>query len=110
MTRHVANLFAKLPDAHAAEVVETLAATGSIRIERIVSHGQSSPDGSWYDQELDEWVILLRGGATLRFEGSEDPIALGPGDFVDIPAHVRHRVEWDRTGPGYGLAGVHYRR
>ncbi len=65
-----------------------------VRIERIVSHGQISPPGFWYDQEEGEWVMVLSGAARLLIEGAEAAIELGPGDFVNIPAHQRHRVEW----------------
>jgi cupin 2 domain-containing protein len=77
-----------------AEFTETLAGKGTTRIERIVSHGHHSPEGFWYDQDQDEWVTLLSGGARLRFERDEASIVLRPGDHLHIPAHVRHRVEW----------------
>jgi len=66
----------------------------SIRIERIVSHNRSSQPEEWHDQEEDEWVMLLAGGARLLFEGSDEPLLLEPGDYLEIPAHARHRVEW----------------
>ncbi len=66
----------------------------NVRVERIVSRGHSSPPGFWYDQTDNEWVILLSGSARLLFQGERDPISLGPGDYLDIPAHKRHRVEW----------------
>ena len=68
-------------------------AAKDLRIERIVSRGHASPDGFWYDQESSEWVLLVAGAARLRFEG-EEPLHLKPGDYVHIPAHRRHRVEW----------------
>lgn len=78
----------------AAEVSQMLVEASSVRIERIVSRGQSSPDGFWYDQEWDEWVLLLAGAARLHFEGAVDELDLVPGDYVWIPAHRRHRVSW----------------
>jgi cupin 2 domain-containing protein len=63
-------------------------------VERIVSTGQGSPPGFWYDQDWTEWVILLAGAARLLIEGEGAPRTLQPGDFVEIPSHVRHRVEW----------------
>jgi cupin 2 domain-containing protein len=89
-----ANLFADLPPDLPDELVERLGGVGAVRIERIVSRGHASPDGFWYDQDESEWVVLLSGGAGLRFEDCEDVLALRPGDYVEISAHRRHRVEW----------------
>ena len=90
----MANLFDDLPASLAQELVEVIAECQHVRIERIVSTGQCSPDGFWYDQQEAEWVILLKGGAKLRFEGDEDPIVMRPGDHALIPPHRKHRVEW----------------
>lgn len=65
-----------------------------IRLERIVSRGHASPEGFWYDQATDEWVMLAAGNAGLIFEGEEQARIMAPGDWVFIPAHARHRVEW----------------
>ncbi len=86
------NLFADLPASIPDELTETLLKADSIRIERIVSRGQSSPDNFWYDQDEHEWVVVLQGAARLAFE--DELIELKPGDFVNIPAHRQHRVEW----------------
>lgn len=88
------NIFANLPDALPDEVFETLAESGNVRIERIVSHGQATPEGEWYDQEWDEWVLVLAGSAGLLLEGGRMPRVLEPGDHLMIPAHCRHRVAW----------------
>lgn len=86
------NLF-KLPESlPREEIFEPLIPDRGVLIERIVSTGQSTPEGEWYDQERDEWVVLLRGGAILAFEDGR-MFRLGPGDYVFIPAHERHRVE-----------------
>lgn len=76
------------------EIFETLIDSGKVRIERIVSDSCRSPDGFWYDQEGPEWVMVLSGSAGLRFDGNDEVLVLGPGDWVDVPAHLRHRVEW----------------
>lgn len=86
------NVFDHLPESIPEELVEVLAANQHVRIERIVSHGHFSPEGFWYDQDENEWVIVLKGAARLRFEGHV--MELKPGDFVNIPAHRKHRVEW----------------
>ncbi len=92
------NFFADLPDASGDEITQVLAAFPGARIERIVSRGQASPPGFWYDQAWTEWVIVLSGAAELLIEGEDAPRWLGPGDYLEIPAHVRHRVAW--TDPG----------
>ncbi len=102
-----ANIFDGLPAELSQELIQTLLARGPLRIERIISLGHASPDGFWYDQDSHEWVVLLKGGARLQFEG-EAPIDLRPGDYVEIPAHQRHRVDWtDPSTPTVWLA-VHY--
>ncbi|TCS37406.1 cupin 2 domain-containing protein [Paucimonas lemoignei] len=93
----LANLFENIPQQLPEEVVEMLAGSGQVRIERIVSHGHSSPAGYWYDQDQHEWVVLLKGQASLSIDGRDEPLHLSPGDYVNIPAHVRHRVESTST-------------
>ena len=90
------NLFAALPPPTAGEIFQTLFGSPGCRVERIVSHGHASAPGDWYDQDGDEWVVLLAGAAVLRFEAGDD-VALGAGDWITIPAHRRHRVESTST-------------
>lgn len=94
----VQNLFANLPAHSPTEVFEPLLKTDSVRIERIVSKGHSTPISQWYDQDHEEWVLVLQGKAILRIEGQEELVPLNPGDSIFLPAHLRHRVEW--TDPG----------
>lgn len=106
------NLFADLPDlpltAEAAERLETLLARPGLRIERIVSSGQASPPGFWYQQAEAEWVLLVSGAALLRFEDESEARRLRPGDWLHIDPLRRHRVEWtDAQVPTVWLA-VHY--
>ena len=101
-----ANLFADLPAHLPDELISTLLDAADVRIERIVSHGHASPEGFWYDQPQAEWVIVLKGTARLHFE--DGAVEMRPGDFVNIPAHKKHRVEWTtRDEPTIRLA-VHY--
>jgi cupin 2 domain-containing protein len=86
------NLFADLPDANQLEQLQSLLARNGVRIERIVSQGQASPPGFWYEQAEHEWVVVLRGEARLNVAGEIHE--LGPGDTLDLPAGCRHRVEW----------------
>lgn len=88
------NFFQRVPERLEEEEFLTLAQGGGCRVERIVSTGQSSPEGFWYDQEEHEWVMVLKGRAGLEFEGEDGVTELGPGDFRNIPAHCRHRVAW----------------
>ncbi|HYM72833.1 MAG TPA: cupin domain-containing protein [Stellaceae bacterium] len=102
------NLLRDLPDARRGEIGERLAGSAAVRIERIISHGQASPAGFWYDQDEAEFVVILAGAARLRFADGE-VLSLGPGEWVDIAAHRRHHVEWtDSTLPTVWLA-VFYR-
>ncbi|MBI2524522.1 MAG: cupin domain-containing protein [Candidatus Rokubacteria bacterium] len=102
------NLFANLPGPRPGELVEVLLDCPGLTLERIISTGQATPPGRWWDQAGDEWVVLLRGSAALRVEGKPDLLVLGPGDWVEIPARCRHRVEWtDPAGPTVWLALHH---
>ena len=99
------NLLFPLPDARTTEQVATLLTKSGLRIERIVSFGQASPPGFWYDLSESEWVVLLAGAARLRFADENEPRLLGPGDWLEIPPHRRHRVDWtDPATPSVWLA------
>ena len=104
------NLFDDLPSAAtAAERCDELLSTANVRIERIVSRGHASPADFWYDQDQPEWVLLVEGAAELVFEGEPAARKLKVGDYLHIPAHVRHRVAWtDPTRPTIWLT-VHHR-
>jgi cupin 2 domain-containing protein len=94
-------------DAH-QEIVTCLAASPALKIQRIVSFGQQSPPGFWYDQPWAEWVMVVAGSAGLRFEGETEARVLQAGDYVLIAAHARHRVEWTaKDQPTLWLA-VHF--
>ncbi len=94
----ISNIF-DLPDPLPSEEVFTdLVRARGFRIERIVSKGQTTPAGEWYDQDLDEWVVLIQGEAALEYENG-DVKQLIAGDHVLIPAHVRHRVVFTSEDP-----------
>lgn len=88
------NILADLPDKLDHEQFDPLLDVGHMRIERIVSIGQATAPGEWYDQDEHEWVLLIRGAAQILFESEGQPRDLRPGDYVFIPAHARHRVTW----------------
>lgn len=86
------NLLSNLPTALSEELTTVLSESPHVRIEQIISTGQASPEGFWYDQDESEWVMVLSGAATLRFDDGE-VLLMAPGDYVLIPAHRKHRVE-----------------
>jgi len=88
------NLFSQIPDSAQGEIFETILKTDSIKLERIISAGQSTPPGEWYDQDTNEWVLLLKGSAGLLFEEETELRVMHPGDYMLIEARRRHRVEW----------------
>ena len=103
-----ANLFENIPGVLPDELLEQLAGNERVTIERIVSHGHTTPEGEWFDQERDEWVMLLQGRARLQFERDENFVDMMSGDHITIPAHLRHRVAWtDEEGDTIWLA-VHF--
>lgn len=89
-----ANVLADGPGAGTGEVIQTLVSGPAVRIERIVSTGQTTPDGIWYDQPEAEWVTLLTGAARIAIAGQTGEIAMSPGDTLLLPARCRHRVTW----------------
>ena len=102
------NLFADPPTQLPAVLVEVLVRSDGARLERIVSLGHATPPGRWYDQDSNEWVVLLRGAALLRFEDEPEPRRLAPGDWLDIAAHRRHRVEWTAPDEPTVWLALHY--
>jgi cupin 2 domain-containing protein len=85
------NIYRQIPDDLSNEVFETLVEGNNIKIERIISSGHSSPYNDWYDQEENEWVLVLKGSASIAFEDAVE-INLEEGDYINIAAHKRHKV------------------
>lgn len=102
------NLFQDLPENLDEEAIETLVSRAGMRLVRIVSTGQATAEGEWYDQTDWEWVVLLKGSAGLRLEAEAEARTLAPGDFVHIPAGKRHRVEWTATDEPTVWLALHY--
>jgi cupin 2 domain-containing protein len=109
----MANIFRLPSQLPSEELFESLFANNQVLIERIISTGQTTPPGKWYDQDRDEWVILLRdiqapesnsgdspsqGEAELRYEDNSR-IKLTAGDYVSIPAHQKHLIEYTSSEP-----------
>jgi cupin 2 domain-containing protein len=112
MTIQPGNLFADVADVSAdnagEEALSEILARPGLKIERIISQGQTSPPGFWYDQAWNEWVIVLKGSATLKFENEPAAQSLGVGDYVLIPARKRHRVEWTEPKQPTVWLAVHF--
>jgi cupin 2 domain-containing protein len=88
------NIFAEIPKPLPEELFDCILKQDNILIERIVSNGHVTPLEQWYDQAEDEWVMLLQGQAILLFEENQQLVRLAPGDYLLIPAHTRHKVDW----------------
>ena len=102
------SLFEGIPSELSEELFDTISSTDDVNIERIVSRGHASPEGFWYDQENNEFVLVVKGSAGLKLENEDDIVVLKAGDYFNIEAHVKHRVEWtDSTCETIWLA-VHY--
>jgi cupin 2 domain-containing protein len=93
MKKQTNNIFENIPDIIPEELFECLLQRKALKIERIVSFGHSTPEGEWYDQNWDEWVIVLEGEAVIHYEDGFE-LNLKSGDYLLIPARRRHRVKW----------------
>lgn len=101
------NIFESIPSSLKEELFEELVSKDSIKIERIISYGHTTPETQWYNQDNDEWVILLKGEAVLLFE-DDDEVRLKAGDYINIPAFKKHRVSWTLPDEESVWLAVHY--
>ena len=90
----IKNIFSDIQKHVPDEILENILQTDQFKIERIISRGHSTADGKWYDQDKNEWVMVLKGSAGLLFEGNDKAVIMKTGDYINIPAHRKHRVEW----------------
>lgn len=102
----IKNIFDDLPQHLPKELVQSLFRAADVRIERIISHGHASPADFWYHQPQHEWVIVLRGAARLQFE--DGMIEMKVGDFINIQAFKKHRVDWTTPDEATVWLGVRY--
>lgn len=102
------NLFDTAQGDARQESVTRLLETPDLKIEQIISMGQRSPPGFWYDQPRSEWVVLLTGSAALSFEGEAEVRIIQPGDYLLIPARQKHRVEWTSQDHATIWLAVHF--
>ncbi len=104
----IRNIFSNIQKHAPNEVLETILQTQHFKIERIVSHDHASADGEWYDQDKNEWVLVLKGNAGLLFEGDDEMVTMKIGDYINIPAHKKHRVEWTDSNDETVWLTIHY--
>ena len=101
------NIFDDIPKNIKSEIFETLIDSDDVQIERIISKGHQSPESGWYDQDKNEWLIVLKGEAILSF-ADKSSLKLKAGDFINIPAHKKHRVEWTNPDTETIWLAIHY--
>ncbi|EDZ63639.1 protein containing Cupin domain [Sulfurimonas gotlandica GD1] len=101
------NIFANIPTEINEELFEDIISKDGIKIERIVSKGHTTTEFEWYNQNGDEWVIVLKGEAVLEFEDA-DEVRLKEGDYLNIPAHTKHKVSWTKPDEETVWLAIHY--
>lgn len=87
------NILELADEAFDSEILEDIVRSEHVRIERILSKGQASPEAGWYDQDENEWVVVLQGRGRLVFDDGTE-VELDTGSYMNIPAHKKHRVAW----------------
>ncbi len=102
------NIFTNLPRIKDREVFQLLIKNKKLKLERIVSRGQSTKEGRWLRQDKNEWVVLLKGKATLMFWNRKELLRLKAGDYVFIPKNLRHRVEWTQPSQKSVWLALHF--
>ncbi len=104
----IKNIFSDIQKQASEEILETIIRTQKFKIERIISRGQATTEGEWYDQDKNEWVLVLKGNAGLLFEGDNETVIMKTGDYINIPAHQKHRVEWTDPEEETIWLAIHY--
>ncbi len=105
---NISNIFSNIQKKVPDEVFETLLQTQQFKIEKIISQGHATAKEEWYDQDKSEWVLVLKGNAGLQFEGNDKTVVLKTGDYINIPAHQKHRVEWTEPEEKTIWLAIHY--
>lgn len=104
---HFSNFLSQIPEQVYEEIFQEIVADANITIERIISHGHSSPETGWYDQEKSEWVMVIEGEAIIEFE-NEKEITLKQNDFLLIKPHQKHRVKWTSPDQKTVWLAIHF--
>ncbi len=102
------NLYRQIPDTFDEEIFELLAQGENVEIKRIISNGHTSPGTGWYDQSQYEWVLVLKGSASISFENGK-VIDLNEGDYLNILPHQKHKVIRTSTATETIWLAIHYR-
>ncbi len=102
------NIFQDIPVHLTEESFQSILSAKHVKIERIVSKGHTSPKSGWYDQDSNEWVILLKGNAEIQFFNG-NTLRLEAGDYIHISAHDRHKVIWTDPAVDSVWLAIHYR-
>ncbi len=108
MNSDIGNLFDSIPENVSEEIFTQLLHGQDFRVERIVSKGHASPESGWYDQDENEWVVVLQGEARLSFPGQRVE-HLSAGSYINIPARTRHRVIWTPPDKETIWLAIHYK-
>ena len=108
MTIDAGNLFESIPDSIHKELFTQIVHGENIKIERIVSKGHTSPQSGWYDQNNNEWIVVLKGEARLSFKNGSDMLLVA-GSYLNIPAHTEHKVAWTSPDTETVWLAVHYK-
>ncbi|OGU34100.1 MAG: hypothetical protein A2068_09050 [Ignavibacteria bacterium GWB2_35_6b] len=103
------NLFKEIPENLKKELFEEILNGKDFTVERIISDGHFSPKDFWYDQEKNELVFLLQGKSKISFDDGTS-FELKPGDYLNIPAHKKHRVEWTDNSQKTIWLTIHYNK
>jgi cupin 2 domain-containing protein len=104
----IRNIFSDIQKHAPDEILETILQTDKFKIERILSRGHATAEGDWYDQDKNEWVMVLKGSAGLLFEGDDKAVIMKTGDYINIPAHRKHLVEWTEPEEETIWLTIHY--
>ncbi len=102
------NIFSNIPEELPLEVSKNIIERDEFILERIISKGHVTPAGQWFDQEFNEWVMVMRGSAKVAFKDPEEEFTLEAGHYLNIPAHTLHRVTWTQPDCETIWLALHY--
>ncbi|MDR2007096.1 MAG: cupin domain-containing protein [Acidaminococcales bacterium] len=92
------NIFECFQGNNGKEITEELFRLKEGRVARIISTGQKSAPGFWYEEKEDEWVIVLLGEGEIEWPDGRRKF-LKAGDWLFLPALEKHRVAYTSACP-----------